>query len=304
MSEVRFDLMVPSQIRARREACNLAYLPVGSLEWHGPHMPFGTDYLTVTHIAQEAARRFGGVVFPPIYYGDVRYYLQECREEWQRSYAEEMAISRDFGGAFPYRPSEAECCPAQPDDGEPAEEPLPFTLEEQERFFSLLIAKSLLEVHLYGFRNVIVMPGHGPNPAYCERGIEIYRQNVARRKAFGPPANAASWFYLLAAYEFEPWLTKFWIHADKWEGSVTMVAAPETVHPEELPPAGEVVPAYLGHPYIHEDTGRNPDCAELFEGFDALDPRNDMNAEYGRAQVEGVLTRFREFIQGFLSPPA
>ena len=27
MPEVRFDRMVPSQIVARREACNLAYLP-------------------------------------------------------------------------------------------------------------------------------------------------------------------------------------------------------------------------------------------------------------------------------------
>ena len=59
MEQVRFDLMVPAEIRARREACNLAYLPVGSLEWHGPHMPFGTDYLTVTHLADQAARREG-----------------------------------------------------------------------------------------------------------------------------------------------------------------------------------------------------------------------------------------------------
>ncbi len=57
MNEVRFDRMVSSAVVERRQACNLAYLPVGSLEWHGPHMPFGTDYLTVTYIAEESARR-------------------------------------------------------------------------------------------------------------------------------------------------------------------------------------------------------------------------------------------------------
>ena len=65
MEEVRFDRMVPKTIVARRRECNLAYLPVGSLEWHGSHMPFGTDYMTVGYLAEEAARRFGGVAFPP-----------------------------------------------------------------------------------------------------------------------------------------------------------------------------------------------------------------------------------------------
>ena len=161
----------------------------------------------------------------------------------------------------------------------------------------------MLEIHLYGFRNILVMPGHGPNPLFCDRALDVYRQNVARRSNFGPPANVASWFYILAAHEFEPWLTMFWIHADKWEGSITMVAAPGTVHLEELPPEGELVPANLGHPYLHEDRGYNPECAALFEGFDALDPRNDTNEAYGQAQMEGVLLRLGEFIEGFVAPP-
>ena len=88
------------EVVPRREACNLAYLPVGSLEWHGPHLPFGTDYMTVTHLAEEAARRYGGVVFPPIYYSDVRYYLQECRREWRESYLQEMQVPGAFVDAF------------------------------------------------------------------------------------------------------------------------------------------------------------------------------------------------------------
>jgi len=215
VEEVRFDRMVPAQIRARREACNLAYLPVGSLEWHGPHMPFGTDYLTVTHLAEEAARRYGGVAFPPIYHGDVRFYLQECRAEWRKSYAAEMGVPTEYAAAFGYYPGEKVECPLLPDDGGSAAEALPFSLEDQGRFFSLLIAKAMLAIHLYGFRHIIVMPGHGPSPAYCERALEIYRENVRRRRAFGEPAKTLSWFYLDAAREFEPLLSNHWIHADK-----------------------------------------------------------------------------------------
>ena len=82
MEEVRFDRMVSVDVVARRKECDLAYLPVGVLEWHGSHLPFGTDCFSVAYIAEEAARRFGGIVFPPMYYGDVRYYLAESRAEW------------------------------------------------------------------------------------------------------------------------------------------------------------------------------------------------------------------------------
>jgi len=303
MAEVRFDRMVPSEIVARREACNLAYLPVGSLEWHGPHMPFGTDYMTVAYLAEQAAERFGGVAFPPVYYGDVRYALQECRIEWRRSYQEDMRVPESAPAAFSLEANDGGPgydCPGKPDDGPPADLPLPFNKAGMEQRFSESIAMMLLSIHLYGFRNIIVLPGHGPNPGYCSRALDIYAQNVRRRSDFGAPARTLSWFYIEAAKEFEPWLTKFWIHADKWEGSLTMVAAPGTVKPGLLPDRPQMAPAYLGDPWLHEDTGYNPEHRDLWEGFDALDPRNDTNAEYGRAQWEGIIGRFGEIVRDWM----
>ena len=293
MAEVRFDRMVPTMVRERREACNLAYLPVGELEWHGSHMPFGTDYFTVTHIAEEAARRFGGVVFPPMYYGDVRYLLQECRAEWRRTYVRQMDVPEAYASAFPLQNADGSPgheCPTQPDDGPAAEEPLGFSKEEQERFFVHLIARTMLSVHLYGFHNMILLPGHGPNPEFCRRAEEVYRENVLRRSAFGAPAKTITWFYIEAAREMEPLLKNHWVHADKWEGSVTMVAAPGTVHLDLLPAdPGEIPPAYLGHPYLTETEGYNPEMRDLWHSFNALDPRNGTSEEYGKTQVEAVL---------------
>lgn len=306
MDEVRFDRMVPAQVVARRNACNVAYLPVGSLEWHGPHMPFGTDYFTVTHIAEETARRAGGVVFPPIYYGDVRYFLQECRVEWRKSYAREMDVPRAYPAAFPLQSEDGGPgydCPTQPDDGEPAEFALDFTKAEQDRFFTHLIARTLLEIHLYGFTHIVVMPGHGPNPAPCRRAEEVYRENVRRRSAFGPPAKTMTWFYIEVSKEFEPLLKNHWIHADRFEGSVTGVAAPGTLHPEFLPADPKaLVPAYLGEPYLNEDDGYNPALKHLWPSFHALDPRRGMDEDYGRAQVAAVVDRLCEEVKAFVAP--
>jgi len=304
MDDVRFDRMVPATIRARRDACNLAYLPVGSLEWHGPHMPFGTDYLTVTHLAEEAARRFGGIAFPPICYGDVRYHLQESRLEWRRSYTAEMDVPEAYASAFPLQNADGSigyACPLQPDDGPLPEDALGFSVEEQGRFFAQLIARTLLEIHLYGFRRILLLPGHGPNPEFCRQAEDVYRHNVARRSAFGPPAQTLTWFYLEAGQETEPLLRNHYIHADKWEGSFTMVAAPGTVRPDLLPADRQtLVPAYLGHPYITETEGYNSEYRNLWYSFDALDPRNGMGAEYGRPQVEGVLQRLGETVAALL----
>ena len=121
------------------------------------------------------------------------------------------------------------------------------------------------------------------------------------RIRFGPPAKTRTFFYIEAGKEVEPLLKNHYIHADKWEGSITMVAAPGTVHPENLPTDPDaLVPAYLGHPYIHESTGHNPEHDGIRHSIDALDPRNGMSEEYGRKQVEGILPALGEEIEALL----
>jgi Uncharacterized protein, putative amidase len=50
-------------------------LPLGSLESHGPHLPFGTDALTAYLLAQEVAAQVPHTaVLPPVNYGMSEYY--------------------------------------------------------------------------------------------------------------------------------------------------------------------------------------------------------------------------------------
>jgi creatinine amidohydrolase len=47
------------------EQTSLAYVPIGTLEFHGPHLPLGTDTIHAHEFCLAAARRTGGVVLPP-----------------------------------------------------------------------------------------------------------------------------------------------------------------------------------------------------------------------------------------------
>jgi creatinine amidohydrolase len=46
-----------------------AYLPVGSVEAHGPHLPLDTDTIIAEYIARSVCNKIGGFLLPPINYG-------------------------------------------------------------------------------------------------------------------------------------------------------------------------------------------------------------------------------------------
>jgi creatinine amidohydrolase len=72
MSEVRYERLRPKQIVAAREACPAAYLPLGTIEWHGFHNPVGLDTMKAHALAVRCAEASGGLVLPPLWYGEAR----------------------------------------------------------------------------------------------------------------------------------------------------------------------------------------------------------------------------------------
>lgn len=67
--EVRLELLLPAEIRAALARRSVVYVPLGTYEWHGEHLPVGLDGLTAHGICRAAAGRDGGLVCPPLYYG-------------------------------------------------------------------------------------------------------------------------------------------------------------------------------------------------------------------------------------------
>lgn len=69
---VKYEELRPAQFRRRLAERPVAYLPLGTLEWHGEHMPLGTDAIISEALMIECARVHGGIVMPPIHLGPDR----------------------------------------------------------------------------------------------------------------------------------------------------------------------------------------------------------------------------------------
>lgn len=54
---------------------NVAIIPVGSHETHGPHNPLGTDTFTATEVAKRVGEKSGAIVAPPIPIGWSPYHM-------------------------------------------------------------------------------------------------------------------------------------------------------------------------------------------------------------------------------------
>jgi len=66
--DVQMQFMRPGQLEAAARAFPVVYVPFGLIEWHGRHLPLGNDALKAHAILVKCAERFGGAVYPPVYF--------------------------------------------------------------------------------------------------------------------------------------------------------------------------------------------------------------------------------------------
>lgn len=69
MQEVLYERLTPSEFEKRMKKAPIAYLPLGTLEWHSWHLPLGSDSLQSQTFFVKLAQRVGGVVLPPLFLG-------------------------------------------------------------------------------------------------------------------------------------------------------------------------------------------------------------------------------------------
>jgi creatinine amidohydrolase len=62
----RFEDTVGFEVADLMSRSGLAILPLGSLEFHGPHNPLGSDSIIISGIAERVAARTSGLLFPTI----------------------------------------------------------------------------------------------------------------------------------------------------------------------------------------------------------------------------------------------
>lgn len=70
MSEkVLYVELTPQEFKDRLSRAPIAYLPLGTLEWHGRHMPLGADGLISSGFFIVLAKKVGGIVLPMLFLG-------------------------------------------------------------------------------------------------------------------------------------------------------------------------------------------------------------------------------------------
>ena len=62
------QFMRPAQLEAAGRKFPVVYVPFGLIEWHGLHLPLGNDAIKAHGILVKCAEKFGGVVYPPVYF--------------------------------------------------------------------------------------------------------------------------------------------------------------------------------------------------------------------------------------------
>lgn len=67
--EVRYNAILAAEFEHRLDTAPILYVPLGSLEWHSYHMPFGVDSDKAEAILIRVARKYGGIVAPAIPFG-------------------------------------------------------------------------------------------------------------------------------------------------------------------------------------------------------------------------------------------
>lgn len=62
-----YELMRPEHMAQVLREAPIAYVPVGCMEYHGPHLPLGVDMMTADALCRRTAEVSGGAVLPPLW---------------------------------------------------------------------------------------------------------------------------------------------------------------------------------------------------------------------------------------------
>jgi creatinine amidohydrolase len=193
--KVHYVDLLPHEFRRRLAEKPVAYLPLGTLEWHGEHLPLGSDAIQSEGLMVACARQLGGVVMPPIHLGPDRALLAEDGS---------MLYGMDFDRTTtPPRRLEGSCYWIAPG------------------FFKLLVDAILGQLKRAGFQAVFA-DGHGPSRWSWVEDL-AHREARFGLKLFGVTADIR-----------DIWKSQV-DHAARNETSLMLALRPDLVDMSQLP---------------------------------------------------------------------
>ena len=70
---MRLEYMMTRDVQEAKEKNLPVIIPIGTIEWHGPHCALGCDTFVCTGLADKIAEQKEVVVAPPVWYGVASY---------------------------------------------------------------------------------------------------------------------------------------------------------------------------------------------------------------------------------------
>jgi creatinine amidohydrolase len=151
---VEYTHLTPTDFRKRIAEAPIAYLPLGTLEWHGEHLPLGSDGLQSFSFMKDLARELGGIVLPMLYLGPD---MMKVKDE-QELYGMDYWLSQEEGKMH---------MTEQQLDGSAYWVP--------DELFYQIMEHSIKQLTRAGFK-IIVAHGHGPSTQHVIRHWEEWEQ--------------------------------------------------------------------------------------------------------------------------------
>lgn len=196
----------PEQVIEEMQRRPLAYLPIGPLEWHGPHLPLGVDPLNAENAALLSAMRTGGLVLPTLYWGTERERDPEMLA-WLGLDPDSYVVGMDF----------------------PANQ-LP-SMYCSEEILALLVREQLRLAVRMGFRLVVLVTGHA-----ATNQVEVLQRLAVEFSAESP----ACVIVVLPFVTNQSGVMEVG-HASLIETSVMQALYPDAVRLENLPALPELL---------------------------------------------------------------
>lgn len=236
---------MPREIARAKAQLPVAYVGMGILEWHGLHNVCGLDGVKADGVARYLADHLGGVVMPPLFWGDHRGEI--CELVFHPGDFPDLTMDH----TLPI------CAHMGYDKQKLTDNAARGARTGGWRLWEELAVHMMFEMESFDFRCIVAIPGHYPLFAPLDRAIGQYR-------AQGGTADV----YALRDYMAFPGEYSG-DHAAKFETSIMMALAPEFVDLSRLD--ADLTKPNIG---VMGDDPRTQACAEygraILERFLAL----------------------------------